>query len=432
MHCVPLHAGWDGADRLTELSAQLQSALADGTSVTGTGLDTFRRELGGATAAAGQATPPLVDLLLAHLALDADEPTIAAEHRAALDSIGAADIVPAELAARRSARSARRRDRRRRHDSAVSRPLGRRARSDGRRANPAEFNRRHPRCSRRGSHPRSGSGGRPARWLRHSSLRSATIRAAIGQLARASVSIEALERIRSSATDDAGLHRLLTHVIDDAHIRQMQPADIVSNTELPALIAATGMPAAALTRAAARTGLLWRRRRLIRRLTVGALVAALVLVAAFVVWTLFGGDSAVHAEDDRAAAVPGELIVVDVLANDSGGQGGLFITEVTPPTQGSIGLAGNGITYTAEPGASGVDSFGYQITDGGGSREGHGVRRHRRHRNDVDHHHHNVEHVDVDRGARQPVAARRRRRGDGQRGRTAHDRRVGQRFGSRR
>ena len=191
--------------------------------------------------------------------------------------------------------------------------------------------------------------------------------AAIGQLARAAVSIEALERIRSSATDDAGVHRLLTHVIDDAHIRQMQPADIVSNTEMPALIAATGMPAAALTRAAARTGLLWRRRRLIRRLTVGALVAALALVAAFVVWTLFGGDSAVHAEDDRAAAAPGESIVVDVLANDSGGQGGLFITEVTPPTQGSIGLAGNGITYTAEPGASGVDSFGYQITDGGGS-----------------------------------------------------------------
>ena len=69
----------------------------------------------------------------------------------------------------------------------------------------------------------------------------------IGQLTRAAVSLDALERIRSSATDDAGLHRLLTHVIDEAHIRQAQPADVVANTELPALIAATGMPAAALT-----------------------------------------------------------------------------------------------------------------------------------------------------------------------------------------
>ena len=84
-------------------------------------------------------------------------------------------------------------------------------------------------------------------------------------------------------------------------------------------------------------------------------------------WKLLGGDSDVHAADDRATAAPGESIVIDVLANDSGGQGGLFITEVTPPTQGSIGLAGNGIVYTPAPGASGVDSFRYQITDGGGS-----------------------------------------------------------------
>ena len=99
VHCVPIHAGWNGADRLTELSAQLQSALADETPVTPTGLEAFRRELAVATAAAGQPTPPLVDLLLAHLALDAEQPSIADQHRSALDSVGAADIVPAELAA---------------------------------------------------------------------------------------------------------------------------------------------------------------------------------------------------------------------------------------------------------------------------------------------------------------------------------------------
>ena len=295
------------------------------------------------------------------------EPTIAAEHRAALDSVGAADIVPAELAA-----------------------LDLLAQPDG--ATDAVVT--TPPClARSGDALIRWEARQPGRiqppasemfaarlasslWFRWSTSTMAAPQsaaagddpsAAIGQLARAAVSVEALERIRNSATDDAGLHRLLTHVIDGAHIRQMQPADIVeqhrdagadrgdrnagrgadprSGADRSAVASTSPRPAPHGRRVGGR----------------------LALVAAFVVWTLFGGDSAVHAVDDRAAAAPGELIVIDVLANDSGGQGGLFITEVTPPTQGSIGLAGNGITYTAEPGASGVDSFGYQITDGSGS-----------------------------------------------------------------
>ena len=58
---------------------------------------------------------------------------------------------------------------------------------------------------------------------------------------------------------------------------------------------------------------------------------------------------------------------INVLANDSDPDGDtLSVIQVSPPTHGSAGIAGNLVNYTPTPGFVGSDSFTYTISDGHG------------------------------------------------------------------
>lgn len=61
-------------------------------------------------------------------------------------------------------------------------------------------------------------------------------------------------------------------------------------------------------------------------------------------------------------------IVIDVLGNDTGlGDGGIDVTEETAPEKGNATYDNdNRITYTPDPGFSGVDVFEYRLTDADG------------------------------------------------------------------
>ena len=70
--------------------------------------------------------------------------------------------------------------------------------------------------------------------------------------------------------------------------------------------------------------------------------------------------------DDTVEAVAGAgPVQIQPLANDTDPDGDpLTITSVTQGSQGTVSFAGNIITYTPAAGASGTDSFTYDVTDG--------------------------------------------------------------------
>jgi hypothetical protein len=74
------------------------------------------------------------------------------------------------------------------------------------------------------------------------------------------------------------------------------------------------------------------------------------------------------AVDDFASTQQATAVVIDVLANDSDPDGGaLAIDSFTQPAHGTATDNGDGtLTYTPNPGFSGVDSFEYTIRDGQG------------------------------------------------------------------
>jgi hypothetical protein len=73
------------------------------------------------------------------------------------------------------------------------------------------------------------------------------------------------------------------------------------------------------------------------------------------------------AVDDTATTPFGQPITIAVLANDSDPDGDpLVVASVTPASSGSAVIAGNAIVYTPAAGFSGVDRFGYTISDGRG------------------------------------------------------------------
>ncbi len=71
--------------------------------------------------------------------------------------------------------------------------------------------------------------------------------------------------------------------------------------------------------------------------------------------------------DDSASTMSGQSVAVDVLANDSDPDDDtLSVIAVTTPSHGSVFLAGDVVTYTPDPGFSGLDSFTYTASDGRG------------------------------------------------------------------
>ncbi|MGD2075834.1 MAG: S8 family serine peptidase [Gammaproteobacteria bacterium] len=78
------------------------------------------------------------------------------------------------------------------------------------------------------------------------------------------------------------------------------------------------------------------------------------------------GNTAPVANDDPASTPEGTAVAIDVLANDTDGDGdALTIALVTQGANGSVGINGdNTVTYTPDSGFTGEDSFTYTATDG--------------------------------------------------------------------
>ncbi|MEM1317320.1 MAG: Ig-like domain-containing protein, partial [Pseudomonadota bacterium] len=74
------------------------------------------------------------------------------------------------------------------------------------------------------------------------------------------------------------------------------------------------------------------------------------------------------AMNDAITAAPGDVAVLNVLANDTDADGdALTITNVGKPQQGTAVLNDDGtITYTANDDAKGTDSYTYTVSDGNG------------------------------------------------------------------
>ena len=75
------------------------------------------------------------------------------------------------------------------------------------------------------------------------------------------------------------------------------------------------------------------------------------------------------ASDDMETTVQSQAVTIDVLANDSDGDGdSLAVASTTGAANGDIRVAPNGatVTYTPEPGFTGTDEFTYTVGDGQG------------------------------------------------------------------
>jgi VCBS repeat-containing protein len=73
------------------------------------------------------------------------------------------------------------------------------------------------------------------------------------------------------------------------------------------------------------------------------------------------------AVDDSATTPQDTAVTIDILGNDSDPDGDtLTLDSVGPAGSGSITDNGTSVTYTPDPGFSGIDSFTYAISDGNG------------------------------------------------------------------
>jgi Bacterial Ig domain len=83
--------------------------------------------------------------------------------------------------------------------------------------------------------------------------------------------------------------------------------------------------------------------------------------------TAAGGG--VEAVDDWASTLPGQDVVVEVLANDvSRNRTALRVAAVAPPARGTAVLRSDGtVSYTPAMGHVGSDTFGYTVTDSDGA-----------------------------------------------------------------
>lgn len=81
----------------------------------------------------------------------------------------------------------------------------------------------------------------------------------------------------------------------------------------------------------------------------------------------YGENQAPTAVADNSTGRLGGPTIIDVRANDTDPDGDtLTISAVTTPAKGSAAIANGKITYTANVGATGTDSFSYTIVDGRG------------------------------------------------------------------
>ncbi len=69
---------------------------------------------------------------------------------------------------------------------------------------------------------------------------------------------------------------------------------------------------------------------------------------------------------DSATTADGKSVVINVLANDTGGVPPLRVASVTTPGHGSATTDGNTVTYTPDTGYKGTDGFGYTVSDATG------------------------------------------------------------------
>jgi VCBS repeat-containing protein len=73
------------------------------------------------------------------------------------------------------------------------------------------------------------------------------------------------------------------------------------------------------------------------------------------------------AVDDSATTPQDTAVTIDILGNDSDPDGDtLTLASVGPAGSGSITDNGTSVTYTPDPGFSGIDTFSYTISDGNG------------------------------------------------------------------
>lgn len=74
------------------------------------------------------------------------------------------------------------------------------------------------------------------------------------------------------------------------------------------------------------------------------------------------------AVNDSATANAGQTISIDVLANDSDPEGeAISLVSVDQPSNGSAQVSGSQVSYTADAGFSGTDTFSYTIADEAGN-----------------------------------------------------------------
>ena len=81
--------------------------------------------------------------------------------------------------------------------------------------------------------------------------------------------------------------------------------------------------------------------------------------------TVLDVDEGLAAAADTASTTSGAPVVIDVLANDSSPTGGtLTLLDVEQPANGTVVDNGDGtVTYTADPGFTGTDTFDYTVGD---------------------------------------------------------------------
>jgi uncharacterized repeat protein (TIGR03803 family) len=84
----------------------------------------------------------------------------------------------------------------------------------------------------------------------------------------------------------------------------------------------------------------------------------------FVPGSLTVVNVALLAVNDAVSTQPGTPVTIQVLANDTQPSGGLTITAVTSPSNGTaVIVAGSAILYTPATGFTGTDTFAYTVTD---------------------------------------------------------------------
>lgn len=81
--------------------------------------------------------------------------------------------------------------------------------------------------------------------------------------------------------------------------------------------------------------------------------------------TVLAANNAPVASNDTAQATAGAVVTLDVLSNDwDADSDTLTISAVTQPTNGTVVNNTSDVTYTADTGYSGSDTFTYTVTDG--------------------------------------------------------------------